>query len=154
MTAKSLFLPLLTIICIFSCQQTQTHSDSLEECTVKIKKIMQNQVDSWNSGSIDGFMQGYWRSDELRFVTKNGVRLGYDSVANNYKRHYHNQEKMGKLSFKNMAFFSLPPDKKNEVINVTGQWFVAQTEKTDSGFFTIFFTKIDSEWKIVIDNTW
>jgi hypothetical protein len=117
-----------------------------------ISKIMQAQVDSWNNGSIDGFMRGYWRSNDLKFITKNGIRKGYDSVATRYKRHYNSKEKMGVLAFKNLEFSTY--DQKEELVNVTGKWFIEQKEKTDSGFFSLLFKEIDSRWVIIVDHTW
>lgn len=118
----------------------------------EIQKVMDDQARAWNEGSIDGFMKGYWRSDSLKFITQNGIRMGYDSVSLNYKKHYDSKDKMGRLNFSKLHFSSL--DKDDEIINVTGKWEVIQKNKTVSGIFSLVFRQVDSKWRIIIDHTW
>lgn len=37
-----------------------------------VRRLMDEQVTAWNSGDIDAFMQGYWKSDSLLFVGGKG----------------------------------------------------------------------------------
>ena len=62
-----------------------------------ILQVIKKQQASWNNGNIDGFMEGYWNSPELRFLSKNGLRYGWQSVMDNYKKNYDTKEKMGQL---------------------------------------------------------
>src|SRR6476620_3540570 len=73
----------------------------------EIEAIMTAQTDEWNKGNVDGFMLGYWHSPELKFITKKGVTLSYDSMANGYKRNYNTPEKMGKLTFTDLVYTTL-----------------------------------------------
>lgn len=41
-----------------------------------ILKVMSDQQTAWNKGDIDGFMQGYWKSDSLVFVGKTAPQYG------------------------------------------------------------------------------
>jgi hypothetical protein len=118
----------------------------------EIQKVMDDQAQAWNEGNIDEFMKGYWHSDSLKFITQNGIRMGYDSVSLNYKKHYDSKDKMGRLNFSKLLFSSL--DKDDEIINVTGKWEVIQKNKTVSGIFSLVFRQVDSKWKIIIDHTW
>jgi hypothetical protein len=34
---------------------------------VRIQKVLDAQRDAWNQGDLEGFMDGYWNSDELEF---------------------------------------------------------------------------------------
>ena len=40
-----------------------------------ITALLQAQDAAWNRGDIEGFMRGYWESDELRFASGGEVAL-------------------------------------------------------------------------------
>ena len=116
-----------------------------------ISNVLKNQTDEWNKGNIDGFMQGYWNSKDLRFITKRGIKFSYDSVANGYKKSYNTKEKMGELTFSKLQFFDLD---NHQLKQVYGMWKVSKMNETDSGNFSLIFKKIDGNWKIIVDHTW
>ena len=74
--------------------QTISESDRL-----KILKALENQRTAWNEGDIEKYMDGYWKSDSLRFIGKRGVQYGWKATLENYKKGYPTKEAMGKLSF-------------------------------------------------------
>ena len=41
-----------------------------------ILKVMKDQETAWNNGDLEGFMQGYWKSDSLKFYGSNGLTKG------------------------------------------------------------------------------
>lgn len=51
----------------------------------EILKVMTDQQSAWNDGNIEGFMQGYWNSEEMMFIGKNGPTYGWQKTLNNYK---------------------------------------------------------------------
>ena len=42
-----------------------------------IRQVMDDQTAAWNRGDIEGFMQGYWNSPELKFVSGDNVTKGW-----------------------------------------------------------------------------
>ena len=113
-----------------------------------ILQVIKKQQASWNNGNIDGFMEGYWNSPELRFLSKNGLRYGWQSVMDNYKKNYDTKEKMGQLVFDILSTEIL----NKESALVIGKWKVIAT-KTSEGYFSLWFKKIDGKWQIVLDHT-
>jgi ketosteroid isomerase-like protein len=113
-----------------------------------ILKVMADQQAAWNHGDIEGFMQGYWKSDSLLFVGKTAPTKGWQATLNNYKRGYPNKTAMGTLSFNILKVELL--DATNAF--VLGAWNV-KTDKDAGGYFTLWFRKINGEWKIVVDHT-
>ncbi len=146
---------ILLIITLFSCNSRKQISPNsnlfLNSCKLISKTLLQ-QTDVWNTGSIDGFMKGYWQSDSLKFITQRGIKFGYDSVAQSYKRNYNTPEKMGYLTFRNIMNYKT--DDNYDVIQTTGNWHVKKTNSQDSGMFSLFFKQIKGEWKIIVDHTW
>ena len=65
-----------------------------------IVKLMHNQQAAWSKGDLDGFMQGYWKSDSLMFIGKRGPTYGWQQTLENYKKGYPDKAAMGKLTFR------------------------------------------------------
>ena len=113
-----------------------------------ILKVMADQQTAWNRGDINAFMQGYWQSDSLLFVGKTAPTKGWQATLDNYKRGYPNKAAMGTLAFNILKVELL--DAQNAF--VLGGWNV-KTDKDAGGYFTLWFRKINGEWKIVVDHT-
>ena len=48
-----------------------------------IKKMLTTQQECWNNGDIDGFMEGYWNSEELIFTSLNHKpAFGWENTLN------------------------------------------------------------------------
>ena len=50
-----------------------TVANAQPDADQKVLQVLKLQEQDWNRGDINGFMQGYWNSDSLQFVSKNGV---------------------------------------------------------------------------------
>lgn len=128
------------------------HTFSIDSAALSIQQVLSAQLEGWNKGSVDSFMMGYWNSESLKFITKNGIKFGYQTVSDNYKKSYPNKEAMGELMFDNLAFTSLTD--RNDIINVTGKWHVKHHGEMSEGLFSLIFKYTDNDWKIIIDHTW
>ncbi len=69
--------------------------------------VLSNQTAAWNKCNIEGFMQGYWNSEELSFTSGNKNTRGWQATFDNYKRSYPNCDKMGRLSFSELDIMVL-----------------------------------------------
>ncbi|MBK0380403.1 YybH family protein [Mucilaginibacter segetis] len=114
-----------------------------------IIKLMNQQQIAWNNGDIPGFMQGYWKSDSLMFIGKNGPTYGWQQTLDNYKRGYPDKAAMGQLTFRIDKVELLG---KRDAF-VMGAWHLKREGDEPGGYFTLWFRKIDGEWKIVCDHT-
>src|SRR5215203_448120 len=70
-----------------------------EKIKADIRKVMDEQVAAWNKGDIEGFMKGYWKSEQLVFVSGDRVTKGWQPTLDGYKKSYNSRAKMGVLSF-------------------------------------------------------
>ena len=137
-----LFFPLL--INITNGQSILSESDKNE-----ILFVLKNQEKFWNKGDIDGFMQGYVKSDYLVFNGSKGPFYGWDSVKDRYIKTYPSKEKMGKLNFKihNISLIT------SSVAQLIGQFFLSYPKSEVSGYFTLILIKSKGEWLILSDHT-
>jgi len=114
-----------------------------------IYAILDNQIEAWNSGDIDFFMEGYWKSDQLVFVGSKGPTYGFVNTLNNYKISYPDLDAMGTLSFDILHFNQWD----SQTIQLIGRFTLMRKSDQPTGFFTLLFRKINGEWVIVSDHS-
>lgn len=141
---KSIYCCILIALSFFTaCSKPENTTEK------EVLKVIESQLFAWNNGSIDGFMDGYWRSDSLRFYGGSSVLMGWDNVTLMYKKSYNTREKMGVLNFTNLKFETAT----NNYAFVSGRWEVQKPNDVKSGTFTLLFKKIKGNWRIVLDHT-
>ena len=116
----------------------------------EIRAIIAAQVAAWNAGNLEGFMAGYERSADIRFVGAKGVTRGWDAILARYQKSYADPAAMGKLTLDEFEFTPLGADH----VLVLGRWKVATDAKGDAvGRTTILFRRGSDGWKIVYDHS-
>src|SRR5688572_18720137 len=55
---------------------------------IAIRAVLDAQVAAWNRGDIEGFMDGYARSDDIVFISGDSLTHGWRTVLDRYKRGY------------------------------------------------------------------
>ena len=113
-----------------------------------IRDVMNKQIEAWNNGDIDTFMQTYWKSDSLMLVSAPPT-YGWQTTLEHYKNHYPDTAAMGKLSFNLIKLNQLSP----EYYFVIGEWHLKRSMGDVGGYFTLLFKKINGNWVIVVDHT-
>jgi ketosteroid isomerase-like protein len=113
-----------------------------------IRSLMERQAVDWNRGDLDAFMQGYWNSDKLVFVSTRVTR-GWQPTLNNYKKSYPDKDAMGKLAFSDLEITVLSDD----AAVVLGSWSLQRAKDNPKGKFTLIFRKFKDGWRIVHDHT-
>lgn len=111
--------------------------------------VMDEQAAAWNRGDVDGFMRGYWKSNELVFISGDGVTHGWQMTLDRYKKNYNSREKMGALKFSDLEINVIS---KNAAV-VLGSWSLTRTGDNPKGKFTLIFRKLADGWRIVHDHT-
>ena len=145
---KIIFLTFLLILFGSSINLAQS-SRRDEKTAAEIRKVMNEQVAAWNAGNIEGFMQGYWNSPELVFVSGANVTRGWQGALDRYKKSYDSKAKMGILTFSDLEVDVL----SKEAAVVLGSWSLAREKDNPHGKFTLIFRKFKDGWKIVHDHT-
>ncbi len=114
-----------------------------------IREILERQTQAWNRGDINGFMEGYWKSDSLMFIGKSGVTYGWDNTLANYKKGYPDTTAMGQLHFDIISV------KRLSVLyfEIVGKWHLQRSVGDLSGHFTLLFKKVRNKWVIVSDHS-
>jgi ketosteroid isomerase-like protein len=137
---KNLFIIFLLTLYNFCNAQSKDES--------AIRNAMNEQLTAWNNGNIDAFMQTYWQSDSLLFVS-NPPTYGWKTTLEHYKKGYPDTVKMGKLSFDLLQLKQL----SSEYYFVMGGWHLKRTVGDVGGYFTLLFKKIKGKWLIIVDHS-
>jgi ketosteroid isomerase-like protein len=125
------------------------YAQSSSKAETAIRRVMDDQAAAWNRGDIAGFMDGYWRSEQLTFVSGTNVTRGWQATLDRYKKSYDSRAKMGTLTFSDLEITVLAKD----AAVVLGSWSLAREKDNPHGKFTLIFRKFKEGWRIVMDHT-
>ena len=120
-----------------------------EQMDGAIRAVMESQVAAWNRGDIDGFMDGYAKSNETLFLSGDSVTRGWQTVLDRYKKNYDSREKMGTLAFSELEVRPMSDD----TAIVIGRWQLTREKDTPKGRFTLVFRRTPDGWRITHDHT-
>lgn len=123
-------------------------SQNIEEKNA-IKEVLNNQAIAWNNGNIKEYMNGYWKNDSLKFISKKGINYGWETTLKHYEKSYPNKATMGISSFELLSI----DVHSDEIAYVVGNWKLKREKGDIGGLFTLLMKKINGEWKIICDHT-
>lgn len=140
------FITLALLAFVAGCAARRAHSGSAEQ---EIRAVLNQQARDWNDGSIERFMQGYAKRDDIRFASGGEVQRGWQPVFDRYVKKYGDRAAMGLLTFSEVEVSILSPD----TALVLGRWRLQREKDEPSGLFTLVFRKLPGGWRIVHDHT-
>lgn len=116
-----------------------------------IRSVLEQQVDAWNRGDLAGYMEGYWKSQDLTFFSGGNVIRGWELTLARYRQRYQGEGKeMGKLDFFDLSIDPLGPD----AAVVRGHWHLQMKNGQEpGGLFTLIVRKFPEGWRIIHDHT-
>lgn len=115
---------------------------------LKIESLLAKQVEAWNEGNLEKFMETYRNSEKLSFVGSRGPTFGWQQTLDNYKTGYPDKAAMGKLKFTILDISKI--DKKT--IYVIGKFELTREIGDLSGYYTLVIQEFGKEWLIVSDH--
>ena len=146
---KVFFIVCIALFCSCESPSNSSKSSTFENDKTEILNVMDQQVKAWNASDLEGFMQGYWKSDELKFYGNNGVTEGWEQTLSNYKNRYPSKDHTGTLKFTIDAVSNI----ENDSYYVMGKYHLKRTVGDANGTFMIIFKKINGQWKIIADSS-
>lgn len=139
---KSYYLIICLLITTLAFSQNNRTEDEKA-----IREVLSIQQSAWNNYNLEGFMEGYWKSDSLKFYGSGGITNGWQKTLDNYKKNYPSKEYIGELNF---TLKSIYPIEENSYY-VMGQYHLKRSVGDANGEFLIILKKINGEWKIIAD---
>jgi ketosteroid isomerase-like protein len=137
-------------------QPDETPADQRANLEEGIKHVLLSQVEAWNHGKLEAFMQGYWHSPDLTFFSGATETRGWEPTLARYRQRYQAEGKeMGKLEFQKLNIDLL--SRRSAVVTGAWQLTMSNTKASDGkqphGLFTLIFKRLPAGWKIVHDHT-
>ena len=111
--------------------------------------VLDAQVEAWNRGDIEGFMDGYLNSERLRFASGDQVHYGWQATLERYRNAYPNRAAMGTLAFEDLDVRVVG---ENRVL-VFGRFKLVREADEPQGLFTLILERSQEGWRIVHDHT-
>ena len=127
---------------LYSCTTEQEDKNA-------IIKVMKSQEEAWSNHDLEGFMNGYWKSDSLKFYGSSGLTAGWKKTLANYKSGYPTKAYSGSLNFKINDISRI--DESSYF--VMGEYHLVRKMGNADGIFMIIFKLIDGKWKIIADTS-
>ena len=136
---------LFTVLLVISLLGCTSEKNEIQE----IKNLLEEQRAAWNNGNLEGYMEGYLKSDSLLFIGKRGLNYGWEKTLEYYQKGYPDKTAMGNLKFEL---------KKVELLNdanafVVGKWHIDRSEDFLEGHFLLIVKKSEGKWKVVVDHS-
>jgi ketosteroid isomerase-like protein len=131
----------------FSSPSSAAKPETPDEAAVRA--LLVDQTAAWNRGDIDGFMAGYWKSEETEFVSAEGISRGWQALLERYKRSYPDRKAMGTLSFSNLEVRV----ECSTSAYAIGEYHLQREKDNPSGIFTLNLRKFPEGWRVVVDHT-
>ena len=116
----------------------------------EVVRVMASQMNAWNQGNLEGFMQGYWPSDSLLFVGKSGITQGHSATLERYRLGYPTKADMGTLTFRNEKWVTVS---RNSGWLVGGWHLEKDGQANAEGMYTLLWRRIHGVWVIVADHS-
>ncbi len=144
-------LALLAVALFLFFRTRQEAKEAEEKARAAVLNVLNSQVAAWNEGDLEGFMNGYWKSDDLTFFSEDKAEVGWQETYNRYRNRYQGEGKeMGHLEFDRLHIDTTGPTSAV----VRGHWQLTFKDgRTRGGLFTLLCRREAQGWCVVHDHT-
>lgn len=143
------FLMITTVFILSACKTQKISSSNYETSKTEITTMLLQTARDWSKGDLERFMNGYIKSDSLKFVGSSGITYGWQQTLDNYRKGYPTKDHTGTLTFNLLEFDQLA----NDVFLVIGEFHLKRNVGDADGMFSIILKRINGEWKIIADHS-
>lgn len=131
---------------MMSCASTSSFDEADERA---VRALLEEQRQAWNRGDLEGFVDGYERTDRLSFAGASGITRGWDDLLARYRKGYPDRAAMGELHF---DLREVRPLGKTAAL-VIGEWRLTRADDSPGGIFSVIAEKQAGGWKVIHDHT-
>jgi len=147
MKLKMIFTISLLMVLLAGCTGGGASGES--DLKEEVSALIRQGESAWNQGSIEGYMETYWNSPNLRFASGGKVTYGWQETLDGYLKRYPDRAAMGRLVFRDLDIRVLSDD----AALAFGTWRLEREHDQPHGLFTLQLRRLDEGWRIVHDHT-
>ncbi|HUJ41388.1 MAG TPA: AtzH-like domain-containing protein [Candidatus Acidoferrales bacterium] len=115
----------------------------------KVRDVLARQQAAWNRGDVDGFLSGYWNSENTVFAGSSGILHGWMALRERYRKNYPDRAAMGTLEFSGLEVTPLC----SSAALAVGRWHLRRAAGPIGGVFSLVLRQFPEGWRIVADHT-
>jgi len=146
---KNMWIVLLPVLLCLAAGCAEKEARLEFELEDEIRKVVLEGAAWWNEGNIEGYMETYWKSPDLRFASGGKVTFGWQKTLEGYQKRYPDRAAMGRLVFSDLDITIL----SHESALAFGSWRLEREHDQPHGLFTLLLRRFDDGWRIVHDHT-
>jgi hypothetical protein len=139
----SMLLMSALLILVTGCQKDHASVEA------EVREVILQGEASWNEGSIENYMDTYWKSPALRFASGGKVTFGWQETLDGYLKRYPDRAAMGRLVFSDLDITVQSED----AALAFGAWRLEREHDQPYGLFTLQLHRFPEGWRIVHDHT-
>jgi ketosteroid isomerase-like protein len=149
--AELLFTATIIGATFLLCVRNDGRASEPDSAERAVNDLLGKQVEDWNKGDLDRFMDGYWKDDGLTFYSGATITKGWQATLDRYRKRYKSEGKeMGGLVFSEVTVESLDAGRAL----ARGRWRLTLKDgSAPNGLFTLILRRMDGHWRIVHDHT-
>ena len=140
-----IILPICMLFCFVACNSTSTEADDKKA----ILQVLNLQQQAWSNNDLEGFMEGYLKSDSITYFGSDGIKRGHKTMLDRYKERYPTKAHTGTLKFTLQNISRI----EDNSFWVMGEYHLTREIGNANGTFMVIFKRINGEWKIVADSS-
>ena len=107
------------------------------------------QVAAWNEGNLQAFMDMYWKSEDLKYVSGSTVTMGWTATLKQYRERFGSSGRLGQLAIDKTDVQMVSED----VAIATGRYHHTDQAVSANGDFSLVMKRMDGAWRIVHDHS-
>ena len=115
----------------------------------QIAALIAQQFDAWNARDINGYMQVFWHSPLLVYISAECIWSGWDQVKANVERQYPDKNTMGHAVLERLQTNVISP----ETATTIEWWTVYFPSAKVLGFTTSAWRKFPEGWRVIEGHT-
>ncbi len=142
-------LAAIGLLCVTAVPIAIAQDVSQDRLTSVLTNLLEAQKTAWNRGDLEGFMDAYWKSDQLAFSSGGRTTRGWQATLDRYKKKYQSTGQMGHLEFSSLEVTGLG----DAAAMMLGRWQLTENDHPAGGNFTLIWRKFGDQWKIIHDHT-
>ena len=143
-------LTFFTILVALAGSQLGAEGSSHADAKKAIQSVLDQQVAAWNRRDIQGFMSGYWNSEELTYVGNTKVTSGWHTLLDRYEELLKTSGgQIGTLELQETQITVL----SKESALVWGTYRVLQPGQDRKGLYTLVLRRFQAGWRTIYDRT-
>lgn len=121
----------------------------IEKIETAIRDVFEAGCAAWNRGDLDGYLAGYWDSDQTLWISNGSLTRGRKAILAAYESRFSSPQQMGKLTVAELEIDVLTP---TDAI-AFGRWMLVLDQESSKGFFTVQLKKLEGIWFYASDHS-